>query len=88
MRLAAAALAALLAAPAAADCTPAPAAQVAEAERAAQDAERKAGQAESVAVRSGNPGAARRAEQARKEATLARERALALACTATPPPRP
>jgi hypothetical protein len=88
MRLAAAVLVALLAAPAAADCTPAPAAQLAEAERAAQDAERKATQAESVAVRSGNPGAAKRAEQARLAATEARRHALALACKAEPPPRP
>jgi len=41
---------------------------LAEAELKAKDAEHKADQAESVAVRSGNPGAARRAEQARREA--------------------
>jgi len=84
MRLAAAVLASLLAIPAAADCKPAPAEEIAAAERAAQDLEHKASQAESVAVRSGNPGAAKRAEQARREATEARKRALGLACKAPP----
>lgn len=73
------------------ECTPAAPAVVAEAERAAGDAERKADQAESVSVRSGNPGAARRAQIARQEAIDARKKAAGLSCTAvpaaeTPPP--
>ena len=67
-----------------AECTPAAPATIAEAERQAGEAEHKADQAESVSVRSGNPGAARRAELARREAGEARARAAALACK--PPP--
>ena len=68
-------LAILAAPPARADCTPAAPEAVAAAERAASDAERKADQAESVSVRSGNPGAAARADQARREAVSARRKA-------------
>jgi len=67
-----------------AECTPAAPAAIAEAERQAGEAERKADQAESVSVRSGNPGAARRAELARREASEARARAAALACKPAP----
>jgi hypothetical protein len=67
-----------------AECTPAAPATIAEAERQAGEAEHKADQAESVSVRSGNPGAARRAELARREAGEARARAAALACKAPP----
>jgi hypothetical protein len=74
----------LLALQARADCKPAAAGAIAEAERTASKAERKADEAESVAVRSGNPGAARRAELARREADEARRRAAALACQPLP----
>jgi hypothetical protein len=67
-----------------AECTPAAPAVVAEAERAADDAERKADQADSVSVRSGNPGAARRAQIARQEAVDARKKAAGLACKEAP----
>jgi hypothetical protein len=80
-------LAAVLALGAGADCTPAAPAALAEAERAAAAAERKADQAESESVRSGNPGAARRAELARQEAVEARRRAATAACQ-PPPPEP
>lgn len=91
MRLALPLAALLLAAHARADCTPAAPGAVAEAARLAGDAERRADLLESVSVRSGNPGAARRAEQARREAVEARRRAAALACqapAAPPPARP
>jgi hypothetical protein len=67
-----------------AECKPAAPGVVAEAERQAGDAEHKADQARSVAVRSGNPGAARRADQARREAVEARRHAAELACQAPP----
>jgi hypothetical protein len=70
----------VLASRAHAECTPAAPEAIAEAERAARDAEHKADEAESVAVRSGNPGAARRAEQARRAAAESRARAEALRC--------
>jgi len=94
MRLAlliAALLLPLSAATARAECTPAAPAAVAEAVRAAEEAERKADQADSVSVRSGNPGAARRAQIARQEAVDARKKAAGLACKepqAAPPPVP
>jgi hypothetical protein len=83
----------LLALDARAECTPAAPEAVAAAARQAVDAERRADELESVAVRSGNPGAARRAELARREAVESRRKAAALACQAppeatTPPPRP
>ncbi len=71
-----------------AECKPAAPAAVAEAERAAAEAERKADQAESVSVRSGNPGAARRAELARQEAVALRKKAAELACAAPPAAAP
>lgn len=80
-------LAALLALGPGAGCTPAAPAALAEVERSATAAERKADQAESEAVRSGNPGAARRAELARQEAVEARRSAAAAACR-PPPPEP
>jgi hypothetical protein len=91
MRLAllvAALLLPLLPVRATAECTPAAPAVVAEAERAAADAERKADQADSVSVRSGNPGAARRAQITRQEAVDARKKAAGLACQAAPAAAP
>ena len=80
MRLAAAAVASLLSFHAAADCTPADPKVIAAAERKASDADHKAQQAESVAVRSGNPGAQARASQARAEARAAQEELAKLQC--------
>ena len=78
-------LATLLAASGAqAECTRATPDAIATAERAAVDAEHKADQANSVAVRSGNPGASARADTARRAAVTARKRANDLACK--PPP--
>jgi hypothetical protein len=57
---------------------------VAEADRKASDAARKADKAESESVRSGNPGAARRAEVARQEADEAGRFAASLACRPAP----
>lgn len=74
--------------PSRAECTPAAPTAVAEAERLAAEAERKADQADSVSVRSGNPGAARRAALARQEATAARRKVAELACTAVPAAAP
>ncbi len=65
-------------------CRPAPADTVAEADRKASDTAHKADMAESESVRSGNPGAARRAELARREADEAARLAADLACR--PPP--
>jgi hypothetical protein len=87
MRTALVLAALLLSARALADCTKASPAAIAEAEDKAGDAEHKADLAESVAVRSGNPGAARRAEQARRAAIEARRHAAELACQ-TPPALP
>jgi hypothetical protein len=91
MRLAAAVLLTLLSAPAAAECTPGDAAAIAEAERRARDAEARAAQAESVAVRSGNPGAHARALEARDAAAQAQSELARLACrdpeAAAPAPR-
>jgi hypothetical protein len=83
------ALAALLASThAMAECRPASAEALAEAERRAADAGQKADQAQSVAVRSGNPGAARRADLARQAADEARRAADELACKAAAPRTP
>ncbi len=82
MRIAAAVLAALLPLPSLAECTPPAPAAVAAAEKKASDAERKAEQAESIAVRSGNPGAQARAKQARAAAASAREDVARLECKA------
>jgi hypothetical protein len=76
-----------------ADCKPAAPDAIADADRKAQEAEHKADLAESVAVRSGNPGAAKRADIARREALDARKRAAELACKpppagASPAPKP
>jgi hypothetical protein len=79
---AAAALLLLLASPALAECTPADPDAIAAAERKARDAETAAERAESVAVRSGNPGAHARAVHARGVATDARAEADRLACKA------
>ncbi len=65
-------------------CRPAAADTVAEADRKASDTAHKADKAESESVRSGNPGAARRAELARREADEAARLAADLACR--PPP--
>ncbi len=72
----------LLAAPAALadECKPAAADVLAAAERKAADADAKASQLESVAVRSGNPGAQARADQARADATVARDEIARLKC--------
>jgi hypothetical protein len=67
-----------------AECTRAAPDAIAAAERAAADAEHKADQADSVAVRSGNPGASTRADLARRDAVAARKRANELACKAPP----
>jgi hypothetical protein len=78
-------IASLLLPPAAlAGCTPADAQTVAAAEKKANDAAFKADQAESVAVRSGNPGAQARATQARNDAKAAREEVAKLRCEAPP----
>jgi hypothetical protein len=65
---------------AAGNCTPASADELLAAERRAADADRKAEQAESIAVRSGNPGAQARAKEARAQAAAAQQEADALAC--------
>ncbi len=80
MRIAAAIAAALLSSPAAAGCTPADPKVIAAAERKASDADHKAEQAESVAVRSGNPGAQARASRARTEADAAHDELAKLQC--------
>lgn len=85
MRLGAALVAALLSFRAVADCSPADPKVIAAAEKAAFDADHKAQQAESVAVRSGNPGAQARATQARAEATAAQEELARLQCKTTTP---
>jgi hypothetical protein len=82
-------IAALLAAPAGGDeCKPASHDVIAAAERRAADADAKASQAESVAVRSGNPGAQARAERARQEARDAQDEVGRLTCRAVEPRRP
>ena len=86
MRPALAALALLLSRATVAACTPADAPAVAAAERAASDAEVKAQHAESIAVRSGNPGAQVRATRARAEATAARGELAKLRCEPAPAP--
>jgi hypothetical protein len=73
-------LLAALALHAAAGCTPADAKVIAEAERRAADSDAKARQAESVAVRSGNPGAQARANQARADADAAQDEVARLQC--------
>jgi hypothetical protein len=80
MRPAASIVLVLLSMPAAADCTPAEPDAIAAADRKARDAEGAADRAESVAVRSGNPGAHARAVHARSVATEARAEADRLAC--------
>jgi hypothetical protein len=78
-------LAALLAAaPVPAACQSAAPVVVAAARRSADEAALKAQEAESIAVRSGNPGAARRATLARQEADEALRKVAALACEAAP----
>ena len=76
----AAALMLLLSAPDAGGCTPASAEVVATAEKRAADADHRASEAESVAVRSGNPGAQARANQARAEAVAAQRDLANLRC--------
>ena len=66
--------------PDAGTCAPAPPAAVALAEKKALDADHKASQAESIAVRSGNPGAQARANQARAEATAAQRELARMRC--------
>jgi hypothetical protein len=73
-------LVAALALHAAGGCTPADDKVVAEAERRAADSDAKARQAESVAVRSGNPGAQARANQARADADAAQDEVARLRC--------
>ncbi len=80
------ALAALLAVPALAEeCKPAAPDAVAVGERKAADADARAAQAESIAVRSGNPGAQARADQARADATAARDEVARLKCLPAQP---
>lgn len=62
------------------DCKPAAPGVIAAAERKAADAASRATQAESVAVRSGNPGAQARADGARADATAARDEVARLKC--------
>jgi len=83
MRIAVAVVAVLLSYRAAADCTPADPKVIAAAERKASDADHKAEQAESVAVRSGNPGAQARASRARTEANAAQDELAKLQCKTT-----
>jgi hypothetical protein len=80
LRLAAAALLTLLSFRAAAECTPADPDTIAAAERKARDAASAADQAESVAVRSGNPGAQARAVHARDVANDAQAELDRLRC--------
>jgi hypothetical protein len=80
VRLAAAALLTLLSVRAAAECTPADPDAIAAAERKARDAAAAADQAESVAVRSGNPGAHARAVHARDVANDAQAELDRLRC--------
>ena len=80
MRLIALALAALFPVSALAECIPADAEAIAAAENVMRNAEYKATQAESVAVRSGNPGAGARAKQARALASAAQEELARLTC--------
>jgi hypothetical protein len=93
MKIAVAIAAALLGVRAVAECTPADPNVIAAAEQRARDAEYKAQQAESIAVRSGNPGAAARAAQARASATAAHDEVEKLQCkvshrsTDTPQPK-
>ena len=90
MRVAAVIAFALLSFRALAECTPASPKVIAEAERRASDADHKAQQAESVAVRSGNPGAQARADLARADASAAREELAKLKCqsaSGTPGPK-
>jgi hypothetical protein len=66
--------------PALAACKPADPATLAAARRKAEDAAYKADQAESLAVRSGNPGAQTRAKQARAAADAAAAEVARLEC--------
>jgi hypothetical protein len=68
-----------------AGCTPAAPDAIAEAERKAGDADHRAQEAESIAVRSGNPGASARAARARAEATAAQQEVRRLRCEAADP---
>ena len=81
--------AALLATPGAeGKCTPAAPDVVAAAEREAAAAETRANEAESIAVRSGNPGAEVRAGKARADATAAQDQVARLRCRSVEKPRP
>jgi hypothetical protein len=82
-------VAVLLATPAVEEkCKPAAADIVAAAERRAADADASAAQAESIAVRSGNPGAQARADQARADATAAHDKVARLRCLPVEARRP
>jgi hypothetical protein len=80
MRLAVSVLVLLFALAARAACEPADAKAIAAAERKAGDARYKADQAEAIAVKSGNPGAAVRAKQAKADAALAEGELARLQC--------
>jgi hypothetical protein len=83
MHVAVATLAVFLSFPVFADCTPADPKAIAAAEKKASDAAYKAEQAEAIAVKSGNPGAAARASQARAEASAAERQLANLQCKVT-----
>jgi hypothetical protein len=80
MRITLSALFLLFALAARAACEPADPKAIAAAERKAADARYKADQAEATAVKSGNPGAALRAKEARADATLLDEDLARLQC--------
>jgi len=83
MRAIVTAFAVLLAVPAPAPCTPGDPNAIAAAERKAGDAEYRAEQAEAIAVKSGNPGAAARAKHARAQAVSAQAELAKLQCKDT-----
>ena len=69
-------------------CTPAAPDIVAAAEREAAAADARAAEAESIAVRSGNPGAETRAAKARVDATAAQDEVARLKCQPVDPRKP
>jgi hypothetical protein len=81
--------AALLAAPGIEEeCTPAPPEVIAAAEREAAAADARAAEAESIAVRSGNPGADARARKALADARAAHDGVARLKCQPVDPKVP
>jgi len=87
MRIATALLVLLFSQRSWATCEPADAKAIAEAERRVSDTRQKAEQAEATAVKSGNPGAALRAKQARAEAAAAEKELGRLECKDTGAPK-